>query len=531
MRSQPPGSKEEYGTKREQESRGSHAENASRRVERCKTQFFTYCRHPSLHFKAKISYTSLTTQNVSYSRSAERSHQSPFHAPLLRPPMLDLTKLAQQMQGISQQLTLEATATKQRLERAQTLLEQAHRHQDVLVEQQQTWRDRLSFTAAAPVEPLNLRVSIPVPPAAHTVLATDGSQIAPSHHEIAYCYLINVGRIVLHYGQNRLPLLDSLPEVFYRPEDLYVSRQWGIRTEEWMGYRRTVSEAIVLAELGEAVKDEGRGQRDEIKAEKREVKDQSERRADQSITLSHRQAEASDRPYPSSFIPHPSVAMVDGSLIYWFLDSLPGEARDRILPPILDAWEKLRAMGIPLVGYISASRSGEALNFLRLQACPYDTPDCPTHCNGLGDREGFPLAHAPCQVLEPLKDAALWAMKLQPGQRSPLWRSSARILELYGNHHVYFCYVHVGMEIARVEFPAWVAEDVNLLDKALSLTLAQVQKGYGYPVALAEAHNQAVVRGGDRSRFFALLEQQMIRAGLKNVGTSYKEARKRGSIA
>ncbi len=36
---------------------------------------------------------------------------------------------------------------------------------------------------------------------------------------------------------------------------------------------------------------------------------------------------------------------------------------------------------------------------------------------------------------------------------------------------------------------------------------------------------------GDRTRFFTLLEQQMIRAGLKNVGTSFKEARKRGSIA
>lgn len=61
--------------------------------------------------------------------------------------------------------------------------------------------------------------------------------------------------------------------------------------------------------------------------------------------------------------------------------------------------------------------------------------------------------------------------------------------------------------------------------------LAQVQKGYGYPVALAEAHNQAVVRGSDRARFFGLLEQQLIKAGLRNVGTSYKEARKRGSIA
>jgi hypothetical protein len=49
-------------------------------------------------------------------------------------------------------------------------------------------------------------------------------------------------------------------------------------------------------------------------------------------------------------------------------------------------------------------------------------------------------------------------------------------------------------------------------------------------VAIAEAHNQAVVRGGDRARFFALLEQQMLKTGLQNVGTSYKEARKRGSV-
>ena len=216
--------------------------------------------------------------------------------------------------------------------------------------------------------------------------------------------------------------------------------------------------------------------------------------------------------------------MVDGSLIYWFLEQLPGEARDRLLPPIIDAWDQLRTAGIPLLGYVSASRSGEALNFLRLQACPHKVPDCMTFCPN-------ELEKTPCEVFDPLRDIALWTAQLQPGQRSPLWRSSARILDLYGPHNVYFCYVHVGMEIARIEVPAWVAENSVLLDQALGLMLAQVQKGYGYPVALAEAHNQAVVRGGDRARFFALLEQQMIKAGLRNVGTSYKEARKRGSIA
>lgn len=404
--------------------------------------------------------------------------------------MLDLTKLARQMQGISQHLSQEAIASRQRLELAERLLQQVSDRQPELVTLRQTWRDRLGFTAAEPVEPLDTRVTVSAAPSFHTVLATDGSQIAPSHHEIAYCYLINVGRVVLHYGQNRHPLLDSLPEVFYRPEDLYQSRQWGIRTEEWMGYCRTVSEAIALAELAAEQGEKGR---------------RGEEEGGREGNL-------------------PMLAMVDGSLIHWFLEPLPMEARDRILPPILAAWEKLRQLRIPLVGYLSAARSGEALNFLRLQTCPYEAPDCQSHCPGQTEQ-------APCQVFAPLRDTALWSLVLEPGQRGALWRSSAKILEWYGDQTIYFCYMNVGAEIARVEFPAWVAEDAQLLETALNLTLTQVQKGYGYPVALAEAHNQAVVRGGDRARFFALLEREMIRAGLQNIGTSYKEARKRGSIA
>jgi NurA domain len=394
--------------------------------------------------------------------------------------MLDLNQLARQMQGISQHLVEESVALRQRLNRAEELMVSAQKVQAELVNQQALWRDRLIFTAAIPIEPLNTRTPIALAPKAHTVIATDGSQIAPSHHEIAYCYLLNIGRIILHYGQSKLPLLDSLPEVFYRPEDLYVSRQWGVRTEEWMGYCRTSAESTVLAELAESF------------------------------------ASATDAPI---------IAMTDGSLLHWFLEPLPGEARDRILQPILESWAQLRAMRVPIVGYISASRSGEATNFLRLHTCPYIAPDCATHCADLPNK-------APCQVLDPLRDAGIWGRLLAPGERSPLWRSSAKIQDFYGDDYaIHFCYVNVGAEVARVEVPAWVALDAEVLAMTLSLVVAQVQKGYGYPVALAEAHNQAVVRGGDRTRFFALLEREMVKAGLRNVGTSYKEARKRGSIA
>ncbi len=392
--------------------------------------------------------------------------------------MLDLTKLARQMQGLSQHLTLEAAASRQRLELAQQHLKNAYESQQDLIDRQEKWRDRILFANATPIEPLETCIDISVPPKIHTVIATDGSQIAPNHHEIAYCYLLNIGRVVLHYGQNRHPLLDSLPEVFYRPEDLYMSRQWGIRTEEWMSFRRTASETTVLAELA----------------------------------CNAAQGET------------PALAMVDGSLIYWFLEQLPIDARDRILPPILEAWQQMRDAKIPLMGYLSASRSIETMNFLRLLACPHPVPDCKSHCPNQ-------LEKVPCKIFEQLRDTSVWATRLKPGQRSTLWRSNSPILELYGDQTIYFCYVHVGTEIARIEVPAWVAENATMLDQALGLMLAQVQKGYGYPVAIAEAHNQAVVKGGDRARFFALLEQQMIKAGLKNVGTSYKEARKRGSIA
>ena len=419
--------------------------------------------------------------------------------------MLDLTKLARQMQGISDHLTKEAEAARRRVKIANDLMMRATAAQDELVDQLTLWRDRLLFAAAEPVEPLGTKATISAAPKTHSVISSDGSQISPSHHEIAYCYLLNISRVVIHYGQHngksRYPVLDSVPEVIYRPEDLYASRQWGIRTEEWMSYKRTAAEAVMLGDIGMEI----------------------HRRIGVLPVQTPPESTEKQQPSPSSPCP-PTLALTDGSLIYWFLEQIPAAARDEILLPVLNSWDRLRQAKIPVMGYISASRSSEALNFLRLQACPYESPDCRTHCN---DQR----SQMPCQTFAPLRDVTLWSTALAPGERGPLWKSSADILSCYGDHTVYFCYVNVGAEVARVEFPQWVVEDPDLLNTALSLMLAQVQKGFGYPVALAEAHNQAVVRGGDRTRFFTLLEQQMIRAGLKNVGTSFKESRKRNSIA
>ena len=436
--------------------------------------------------------------------------------------MLDFTKLTQDMQGMSQHLHEQATTAQRYLDKTLRYLTQAEVHQEELIERQQAWRDRLIFTAAEPLESLRFKQAIALSPHQHTVCATDGSQLAPSHHEIAYCYLINIGRVAIHYGQSqhrqyptsptsssthRHPLLDSQPQMVYRNEDLYRPQQWGIRLDEWMSYRRTVAEATTLSQLAIA-------------------QSQSASLPPPARSDSTPPSQFSDPPAYSHGLPSslPTLAMLDGSLIHWGMDSLPQEARDRLLPPLLKAWDQLQQHQIPLVGYISSSRSRAALNFLRFEACPHTEPDCMTHCPGANDR-------APCAQFSSLRDTHIWTLILNPGERGPLWKSQTKILDHYGDHTIYFCHLHVGAEVARVEMPAWVAEDQRLLDTALTVTLAQVQKGYGYPVALAEAHNQAVVRGGDRTRFFTLLERQLVRAGVKNIRTSYKEARKRGSIA
>ena len=67
-------------------------------------------------------------------------------------------------------------------------------------------------------------------------------------------------------------------------------------------------------------------------------------------------------------------------------------------------------------------------------------------------------------------------------------------------------------EIARVEVPDWLADDPELLALSHAMLVKQCELGLGYPVAISEAHEQAVITGHDREEFrrltLMLLEQQ-----------------------
>ena len=69
-------------------------------------------------------------------------------------------------------------------------------------------------------------------------------------------------------------------------------------------------------------------------------------------------------------------------------------------------------------------------------------------------------------------------------------------------------------EIARVEVPDWLAEDSELLALSHAMLVKQCELGFGYPVAVSETHEQAVISGHDREEFrritLILLEQRRL---------------------
>jgi len=159
-----------------------------------------------------------------------------------------------------------------------------------------------------------------------------------------------------------------------------------------------------------------------------------------------------------------------------------------------------------------------------LAACPHldlATQGCDAICgHGPGRRE--------CdRVAAGLTDRDLFERILAPGERSVLFASQSPIVvSEYGEHAVRFCYLNVGSEIVRLEFPAWLAASAIGMSLLQGLVFDQCRKGRGYPVALQEAHEKAVVSAGDRRLFWGLVEQALARDGVE-VSPSEKARSKR----
>jgi hypothetical protein len=344
---------------------------------------------------------------------------------------------------------------------------------------------RTSWLVAQLTEALDTRIPRPPCPPDWSVLATDGSSINPDRHSPVHYFLINTGHVRLTYGARPGAEIGHAPRLYFKPEETHIRPPDGVRRIPIDGPRlaafRAVTELAALADL----------------------------------------VERQDGP--------PAVALQDGTLIIWSLQSEEEVVQEHLIAAYLDAADRIRRAGVPLASYISAPASKDVVNALRVAYCPHVPHELPTvHC------ERCPSAHRPegpaCEPLAPLTDQQLFARRLRPGERSALFASASKVIERYVRrevgHRVLFFYLHTGREVARVEIPQWVAAEPDLLDHVHAVIVDQVQRGQGYPSALQEAHEAAVIHADERRVVDSLIEAVMARAAV-TLRRSAKDTSKR----
>lgn len=295
-------------------------------------------------------------------------------------------------------------------------------------------------------------------------LSVDGSQVYPDRHQGTSCFLINIGTVVIKYGAQELVTFDSRPQVF-------------------------------TGQYNEDVPDLSR---DTVNC----LRQAHEFSAGQELLATYKDANPEV----------PRLLLCDGSLIFWHLAAKEAEIKEQYAAQHIGVFSHLYQQESLMAGYISLPRSKELVSLIRLKLSDFNPSD--------------ELAFS---GVDRVVDASVVAGFLKPFERTLVFQSNAPICNLYPEHlRPYFFYMHMGDEIARIEICAWIAQDKELTDLVATIICDQAIKGYGYPVVIAEAHEQAVVKGADREYFYQVIEHMGASVGRFNAG-SQKSIKKRAA--
>lgn len=282
----------------------------------------------------------------------------------------------------------------------------------------------------------------------YQVLAVDGSQIYPDRHQGTGCFLINIGSVHLSYSRVRSHVsLSTMPFVYSDLNDQELTTAGSGGSTELVNNTRSQLELKHLLM--------------------------------QAMSIKHARVSSS-----------PLLLMMDGSLIFWHLEGQDRESKQRAAAPYMHLLDVLHHERLWYCAYASMPKNREIINVVRMELCNFD------------------LKNNKYPTVEHVIDAHLAQLILEPGMRTPVFKSTVSLTDLYPEHaKPHFVYLNVGPELARIEFPAWIALDSALVDMLCSISFDQAIKGNGYPVALAEAHEQAVVKAADREFFYTMLSR------------------------
>jgi hypothetical protein len=383
--------------------------------------------------------------------------------------MLELNRLTGQVAEMAEALAGQRRRQRDHTLRARAqLLEHAQVTDELREKLAAARRVDASWRGADPLgDRLDERSAAPEQGQPATLIASDGSQIYPDTHAIAFYYLTNIGTIVLRQGSGAAPITATAPILRMAEGDpLEEQDQDRVDTDE-VNLRRDLREVEALAALA-----------------RRE-------RADLGGDMEW-----------------PVVALADGPLLPWMPQRLTDPEQRQLVKQFTAPLDDLRASYAAPLGYVDQPRSANVLRLLYLAQLPLDAIS--------KERLRQPNAY------EGLSDAALF-QDLLPGQRTGLFAATSEINENFATagHRICFCYMNVATEpgeknasVARIEMPEWIALDAPRLEAALAAVWSDCRLLH-YPYLLTRAHELALVSRQERGALEQMLRTEMMRRGLR----------------
>lgn len=301
--------------------------------------------------------------------------------------------------------------------------------------------------------PLNAAFDSKSPPNDLTLVAADGSQIAPDRHAAVLYSLVNVGAIVMQVGSNQAPSIHTDSRLLVDDE---IYTPGGMLTLEAIEQQRDLAERRKLLEL---------------------VKN----------------------------IPGVVIALTDGPLELWGAKGSGQDEYRKNLQIHLSTLSQLQEHGTLVAGYVDKPgadlvirllemtmlSSGEQLKEIRTQH----------PLRGVTDRWLFG------RLLQPGQRSAIFG--LQSGSRLHYTGELAI--------HFFYINVgsQNHPSLVRVEVPKWVADDSDNLDRlhAVLLDQCRIMGARPYPYILHRAHEIAVVKFDEKAQVEGMLALELRRSG------------------
>lgn len=299
-----------------------------------------------------------------------------------------------------------------------------------------------------------------------TLLAADGSQIAPDRHAAVLYSLVNVGALVMELGSGKAPQVFTDSSLLY-DDEIYTDT--GMLTEEAIEMRRDIAERRKLLELA--------GQ-----------------------------------------VTRPCVALTDGPVELWGAKDGGAEEYRRNLEIHKSILSQLQAKNVTVAGYVDKPGADLVVRLLEIAVLSSDEEYKEIRkqhsLRGVTDRWLYG------SLLKGDHRSSVFG--LQSSSRAHYTGD----LTL----HFFYLNVgdEKHPALVRVEIPKWVADDKEKLDvlHAVLLQQCRIMGAKPYPYILHRAHEVAVVTYEDRKQVEQMLQMELRRAGGEVEEESSKQSAK-----